>query len=143
MSDENYPSNKAIEIAAQCWRDPETSDREMDVILGIAFARRIDDLLTNATEWEEIARKYSKENKQLTIQNRMYKQELHKISIGVPSEWAFAKLGQEYSSVLGELLDFIAQVEMTLPPEAYYPKNVDTAVGKLAARIAKFKERET
>ena len=35
-------------IAAQCWCDPETEDREMDVVLGEAFAKRL-------AGWMEIA----------------------------------------------------------------------------------------
>jgi hypothetical protein len=32
---------EAMQIAAQCWCDPETEDREMDVVLGKAFAKRL------------------------------------------------------------------------------------------------------
>ena len=39
------PSEKALQIAAQCWCDEETKDREMDVALATAFAKRIDNLL--------------------------------------------------------------------------------------------------
>lgn len=38
----NKPSQKAMEIAAQCWTDEETSMIEMDTRLAMAFARRLD-----------------------------------------------------------------------------------------------------
>lgn len=36
------PSEKAIEIAAQCWCDPRTEDRTMDVELAMVFAEQLD-----------------------------------------------------------------------------------------------------
>lgn len=36
------PSDESLEIAAQCWCDPETIGRTMDVELAIAFAKRLD-----------------------------------------------------------------------------------------------------
>ena len=39
------PSEKALQIAAQCWCDKETQHKEMDVELATAFAKRIDNLL--------------------------------------------------------------------------------------------------
>ena len=36
------PSTKAIEVAAQCWCDPRTSNRSMDVELATVFAEQID-----------------------------------------------------------------------------------------------------
>lgn len=32
---------EAQEIASQCWCDPETKDKEMDIVLGNAFAKRL------------------------------------------------------------------------------------------------------
>jgi hypothetical protein len=39
------PSKKALEMAAQCWCDEETSHIEMDTALALAFAKRIDNLI--------------------------------------------------------------------------------------------------
>lgn len=36
------PSQESLEIAAQCWTDPETENRIMDVELAVAFAKRLD-----------------------------------------------------------------------------------------------------
>lgn len=36
------PSEKALQIAAQCWCDPETSGKVMDIELAVAFAKRLD-----------------------------------------------------------------------------------------------------
>jgi len=40
--------SEARQIAGQCWCDPETENREMDVVLGEAFAKRL-------AFWMEIA----------------------------------------------------------------------------------------
>lgn len=42
----------AIELAAQCWCDPETSDRVMDEALAMAFAKRLSPLL-DKVQWYE------------------------------------------------------------------------------------------
>jgi len=43
-------TDAALELAAQCWCDPETSSKEMDVELAKAFARRLDPLLQQLAE---------------------------------------------------------------------------------------------
>jgi hypothetical protein len=40
--EERKPSEKALQIAAQCWCDDNTSDRVMDIELAIAFVKRLD-----------------------------------------------------------------------------------------------------
>jgi hypothetical protein len=45
--------DEAREIAAQCWCDPETQDRGMDVVLGEAFAKRL-------AHWMETAAQYAR-----------------------------------------------------------------------------------
>jgi len=42
MTDDKKPSEKALQIAAQCWCDDNTSDRVMDIELALAFAKRLD-----------------------------------------------------------------------------------------------------
>jgi len=41
MTTEKTWMEEARQIAAQCWRDEETQDREMDVVLAEAVAKRI------------------------------------------------------------------------------------------------------
>jgi len=41
MSEEYDWMEEATALAAQCWCDPETSDREMDSALAMAFAKRL------------------------------------------------------------------------------------------------------
>lgn len=41
--------DEARNLAAQCWRDKETEDRAMDVVLAEAFAKRIAVLMDTAT----------------------------------------------------------------------------------------------
>ena len=57
------PSQLAIGIAARCWCDPDTENTEMDVVLGTAFAKRVDRLLddleaawiiiSNSSNWSD------------------------------------------------------------------------------------------
>lgn len=46
-------------LAAQCWRDPETSDRVMDVALAEAVARRIAGWMDTAAQYARNADFYS------------------------------------------------------------------------------------
>lgn len=43
-------SEKAIQVAAQCWCDPRTSDRVMDSELATVFAEKIDAYI-GALQW--------------------------------------------------------------------------------------------
>jgi len=43
-------TDAALELAAQCWCDPETSSKEMDVELAKSFARRLDPILQQLAE---------------------------------------------------------------------------------------------
>jgi hypothetical protein len=46
-------SDLALQAAAQCWCDPRTSNREMDVALATVFAERLD-------AWIETVRQHAK-----------------------------------------------------------------------------------
>ena len=37
------PSNKSLELAAQCWCDEDTKNKIMDTDLAVAFAKRLDE----------------------------------------------------------------------------------------------------
>ena len=50
--DQQMPSEIAIATAAQCWCDPRTETREMDVELATVFAERVD-------AWIETARQHA------------------------------------------------------------------------------------
>lgn len=54
MALENW-MNEARQIAAQCWCDTETQDREMDVILAEAVAKRIAAWMDTAAQFERTA----------------------------------------------------------------------------------------
>lgn len=47
------PSESSLHLAAQCWCDPETSDRVMDEKLALAFARRYDAIEARVRELED------------------------------------------------------------------------------------------
>ena len=48
-------SKEALEAAAQCWCDPETSGKTMDVVLSKAIAKRIE-------QWMDTAAQYARDS---------------------------------------------------------------------------------
>lgn len=42
MTGYDLPSEESMHTASQCWCDPRTSDREMDVDLATVFAEKLD-----------------------------------------------------------------------------------------------------
>jgi len=99
------PSDESLQLAAQCWCDPETEDRAMDVKLAVAFAKRLDKLQQELAE--------AKRQLQFTNSNWPHEKKLHEelAAARAEIEWLKCEL-VDFNEITGQEYPIISRQEI-------------------------------